>query len=189
MPAHSEAFIQDLVDEALHRTPSGGFPELERRHGLAPGTLFDWVDRYGPPPAPRPFDARHVWIGTTELDETTFLEYFDNDPSYWELEDDEIETATADVTGCGFSIDLRERYLYDEDLLQVMWRPHPVSIRELVDETTLRSEDCAAAIVRACADRGILTANAGFAYADPSQGVPDPARTYNGLVYLGLFED
>ncbi len=96
-------------------------------------------------------------------------------------------SAPADVTGCGFSIDLGERHLYDEDLLQVLWRPHPVAIRDLLAETTL-PESSIDAIVRACAERGIESANAGFAYADPTQSVSDTARLYNGAVYLGLYE-
>ncbi|PJJ65405.1 immunity 22 family protein [Compostimonas suwonensis] len=186
---HTEEFIRALVDEALNRTPPGGFPELEKRHGLRAGTLFDWVERYGPSLPPRPFSALHFWLGTSTLDEAAFGAYFDHDPAYWSLEVEEIESAPADVTGCGFSVDLGERFLYDDDLLQVMWRSEPVPVRELVDETTLSSDAAARLIVRECAARGILTANAGFVYADPAQEIRDPGRLYNGLQYIGLFEN
>ena len=185
---HTPEFIRDLVDEALHRTPSGGFPELEKLHGLKSGTLFDWVEQFGPPAPPRPFSSLHFWLGTSPLDAEAFSAYFDHDPAYWSLEIDEIESAVADVTGCGLSIDLGKRFLYDEDLLQVMWRPTPVPVRELVDETVLTSEASAEQIVRECEARGIVTANAGFVYADPTEVVRDPAKTYNGLAYIGLFE-
>lgn len=47
------AFRKALVDEALHRTPTGGFAELEKRHDLRPGTLFDWVGNWGQHRRPR----------------------------------------------------------------------------------------------------------------------------------------
>ncbi|MGW6378095.1 immunity 22 family protein [Rhodococcus sp. NPDC055112] len=186
---HSDEFIRAVVDEALHRTPPGGFPELEERRGLTPGTLFDWVEQYGPPSPPRPFSALHFWIGNTSLDEATFGSYFDHDAAYWSLDVEDIERATGDVTGCGFSADLGERFLYDDDLLQVIWMPTPVSVRDVVDESTLTSEESAERIVRVCAARDIISANAAFVYADPTQVIRDPAKTYNGLPYIGLLED
>ena len=189
MPEHSEAFQRALVDEALNRTPTGGFPELERRHGLKAGVLFDWVERFGQDAPPAPFAALHVWVGTTDLDEHEFSAYFDNDPSYWDLDEHELEAAPQDVTGCGFSIDLGERHLYDEDLLQVIWRPHAVAVRDLLAEAAMHSDETAEAIARACEARGIHEANAAFVYADPSQEVRAPEKAYNGLSYLGLYRD
>lgn len=69
---YSLAFRKALVDEALNRTPTGGFSELEKRHSLKPGTLFDWVTELGPTPPPEPFSALHFWIGNTPLVSTTF---------------------------------------------------------------------------------------------------------------------
>lgn len=105
------AFRQALVDEALHRTPKGGFPELEERHQLAPGTLFDWVKELGPAPPPTPFSALHFWLGNTPLDEATFYNYFAGKK-------------------CGFCKDLHTRYRYDEDLLLIIYLPEPVPVEK-----------------------------------------------------------
>ncbi|MGA1835902.1 immunity 22 family protein [Herbiconiux sp. 11R-BC] len=184
---HDDAVKRALVDEALNRTPPGGFPELERRHGLRAGSLFDWVAEHGGMDPPPP-SATHFWIGTTGLDEAAFCSYFDHDPAYWSLEVDEIERAPADVTGCAFSVDLGERFLYDEELLWVSWRPTTVPAGELIEESRPASEAVGRRIAEACAARGIATANAAFAYADPAQRIREPGALFNGLVYLGLFE-
>ncbi|WP_423605358.1 immunity 22 family protein [Sphingomonas sp. MS122] len=177
------------MDEALNRTPTGGFPELEQPHGLPAGTLFDWVEKFGPAPPPAPFSALHFWIGSTELDETQFGAYFDNPPSYWQLDVEDIEAVGSDVTGCGFCRDLGRKLLYDEDLLLVIWLEVPVPVEEIVAMSALASEDSARGVVAACAGRGIERANAMFVYADPTQEILDPARLFNGLSYVGLFTD
>lgn len=185
---YSEAFKRELVDEALNRTPPGGFPELEKRHGLKPGTLFDWVETLGPPPPPAPFSSLHLWIGTTPLSHADFGAYFDAADDYWSHEVEDIEAADTDLTGCGFCVDLGMRFLYDEDLLLVIRLETPVAVRELVEMSAIESEASVRAIVAACAERGIRTANAMFVYADPTQPVADAARPYNGLPYIGLFQ-
>ncbi len=185
-PQHDEAFIRALVDEALNRTPPGGFPELEKRHGLRAGTLFDWVSAYAPA-EPAPFSASHFWIGTTVQNEAAFAAYFDHDPAYWSLDDEQIEASATDVTGCGFTRDLGERYLYDPDLLQLIWRPDPVPARELIEESVPPSEAVAQRMLGACIARGVTTANAAFAYADPTQRIRNPLMLFNDLRYLGLF--
>ena len=184
---YSEDEIRRLVDEALHHTPRGGYPELEKREGLKPGTLFDWVDQYGPPRQPLPFESLHFWIGTADQGEDAFWRYFGHAENYWDLEVEEIEAATGDVTGCGFCIDAGLKFLYDEDLMQLIWFDEPVPVRQIVDESTLESEASAEHIVRLCEERGIRTANAGFVYADPLLEIADPARLYNGLPYIGRF--
>jgi hypothetical protein len=183
----TENDIRALVDEVLNRTPRGGFPEIERREGLKPGTLFDWVEQYGPPRPPLPFSALHFWIGNTPLPEHDFGTYFDYAENYWSHEVEDIEAAQEDMTGCGFCIDLNMRFLYDEDLLLVIWLAKPVPVAQLVAHSTLESDASAQAIVVACAQRGIHTANAMFVYADPAQVVADTEKRYNGLPYIGLF--
>lgn len=185
----TDDFKRALVDEALNRTPRGGFPELEKRHGLKAGTLFDWVDQLGPPAAPAPFSALHFWIGNTTLSDADFGAYFDAADDYWSREVEDIEASKADVTGCGLCIDLGMRFLYDEDLLLVIRLEEAVPVRELVEMSTLESDTSVLAIVSACAQRGMHTANAMFVYADPTEPVTDAAKRYNGLAYLGLFPD
>ena len=41
----------------------------------------------------------------------------------------------------------------------------------------------------ACETQGVHTANAMFVYADPTQSIPEPGKLYNGLPYIGLFDD
>lgn len=41
----------------------------------------------------------------------------------------------------------------------------------------------------ACETQGIHTANAMFVYADPTEPFTDPDKLYNGLSYIGLFDD
>ncbi|QXZ09507.1 immunity 22 family protein [Comamonas sp. Y33R10-2] len=186
---YSLAFRKALVDEALNRTPTGGFPELEKRHQLKPGTLFGWVDELGPTPPPAPFSALHFWIGNTTLNEEAFGQYFAYSDDYWALEVEDIESASHDVTGCGFCQDICSPYLYDEDLLLVIWLPQAVSIAEIVGHSTLASEESLAQIIQACASQGLHQANAMFVYADPTQLITAPDKRYNGLSYLGLFDD
>jgi len=184
---YSEAFKRELVDEALNRTPRGGFPELEKRHGLKPGTLFDWVETLGPPPPPAPFSSLHFWIGTTSLSDADFGAYFDAADEYWSHEVEDIEAADTDLTGCGLCVDLGMRFLYDEDLLLVIRLETPVPVRELAEMSTIESDASLQAIVAVCAERGIQSANAMFVYADPAEPVRDTAKLYNGLPYIGLF--
>ncbi|NMM91358.1 hypothetical protein B2J88_44855 [Rhodococcus sp. SRB_17] len=181
-PRHSEEYKRHLVDEAFNRTPPGGFPEIERREGLTSGTLFDWVDTYGPPKPPAPFSALHFWIGTTEQTEAEFFAYFDVPDAYWKDED-----VSAIDAGVGFNIDLDEAYAYDDDLLLSIHDDVPMLVAELIAQSTLESDASAAAIVKACAARGIHTANAMFVYADPTQSIQDTTKLYNHLPYIGLF--
>lgn len=184
----TDDFKRQLVDEALNRTPSGGFPELEARHGLKPGTLFDWVDTFGPSSAPAPFSALHFWVGTTAMSDEDFAAYFEPAAGYWSHEVEDIEASDTDVTGCGFCIDMGMRFLHDEDLMLVIRLDAPVAVSELVAMSTLESDDAVRAVVAACAAQGICTANAMFVYADPTQAVVDAKKRYNGLPYVGLFE-
>lgn len=185
---HSDDFKRQLVDEALNRTPRGGFPELEARHGLKPGTLFDWVETYGPPRPPAPFSALHFWIGTTAMSDADFGAYFDAADNYWSHEIEDIEASDADLTGCGFCVDLGMRFLYDEDLLLVIRLDAPIAVSELVTMSTLDSDKSVQAVVAACAGQRIHTANAMFVYADPTQAVANTTRLYNGVPYIGLFQ-
>lgn len=185
--AHPEAFRRELVDEAMNRTPIGGFPELEKRHGLRPGTLFDWVEELGAGLPPLPFSAQHFWIGVTPLDADEFHRYFDNNPGYWDIDQEQLEQASHDLTGCGFCRDLGRKYLYDEDLLLVAHEPAAVPVADMVRNAAPDSEASLAAIASECAARGITTANAMFVYSDPGEDIRNKERLYNGLPYVGLF--
>lgn len=183
-PQPTEDYQRALVDEALNRTPPGGFPEIEQREELAPGTLFDWVGTYGPRKPPAPFSALLFWIGTTQKTEAEFHSYFEVPASYWDDED----TSAIDA-GVGFNIDLDDEQVYDECLLLSIHHNIPRPVADLIAESTLESDSSARAIVRECANRGIHTANAMFVYADPAQTVVNTTKLYNQLSYIGLFAD
>lgn len=186
---YSLEFRLALVNEALNRTPSGGFPELEKRHGLKPGTLFDWVKTLGPTPPPLPFSAQHFWIGNTHQNPEAFGKYFEHSDSYWQLEVEDIEDASDDVTGCGFCQDTGRKFLYDEDLMLVIFEANALPVQELIQMSVLESEKSMAAIVAACAQRGITQANAMFVYSDPTEQIRETDKLYNGLAYIGLFSN
>ena len=40
-----------------------------------------------------------------------------------------------------------------------------------------------------CETQGVHTANAMFVYVDPTEPITDPDKLYNGLSYIGLFDD
>ena len=183
---YSEEFKRQVVAEAL--TSARGFPAVAEQHGLAPGLVFEWVDRYGPPRPPAPFSALHVWVGQTPADRDAFLSYFAHADDYWEVWED-TEDDDGDVTGCAFCVDLGEKHLYDEDLLLAFHSPSPIALEQLMDELAFNTAAAEDAVIQACQRRGIDKANAAFTYADPTQVVSDSDKTYNGLIYLGLFQD
>lgn len=71
----------------------------------------------------------------------------------------------------------------------MIWLPAPVPIAELARHSTLDSGTSLALIVKACEAQGMQTANAMFAYADPTEFIAEPDKLYNGLSYIGLFDD
>ncbi|MEG2806144.1 immunity 22 family protein [Stenotrophomonas sp.] len=182
-PAYTDAFMRQVAHEAYAQTPPGGIAEVAARHGVDAAEVSQWLQRWFPP-APAPYSAVHVWLGDGGADETRFHAYFEASPAYWEVEDP--SQAALSVTGCGFSIDLGERHLYDGDLFGVDWRPAPVPAAELFDGWPLEA-DTEAAIVQAADAAGLQTASAMFLYFDPGQCVREPDKRYNGLRYLGLF--
>lgn len=54
-------------------------------------------------------------------------------------------------------------------------------VQELVQMSTLGSDESLAAIVAACAQRGITQANAMFVYADPTEQIAQKDKLYNGI--------
>lgn len=71
----------------------------------------------------------------------------------------------------------------------LIWLPEHVPVAALVRHSTLDSDASLPLIVQACKTRGIHTANAMFVYADPTEPITDPDKLYNGLSYIGLFDD
>lgn len=132
------------------------------------------------------WEGVHVWIGITNRKEADLISYFSEADEYWSVEDP--SEAADDVTGCGFSIDLGERYLYDDDLLSWEFSQELLSVRDMIEGWPL-CEAAEEAILRACAARAITHCNALFLYFDPDQKVRDPLKLYCGLPYLGLFDN
>lgn len=184
---HSEAFRRHLVHEALNRTPSGGFSVLEKRHKLRSGTLFDWVAEFSTDLVPTAFSAQHVWIGNSATNTQEFNRYFDYDANYWNIDEDLLENAKQDLTGCRFCQEIGSRNLYDEDLLLVVHKSKPMAVPDLLRLGALTSDTAFAAVLEACSRHNITAANAMFIYSDPLLSIADIHKRYNGLHYMGLF--
>lgn len=116
-----------------------------------------------------------------------FNRYFDHDPRYWDVDEDRLEQASEDLTGCRFCQDIGSRYLYDEDLLLVVHKSKPLAVADLIGLGAFTSDTTAAAVIEACVRHGITAANAMFVYADAALQVTDVHKRYNGLPYIGMF--
>jgi len=133
----------------------------------------------------------HVWIGTTALEEDEYRSYFRLDsPGQGDYDDPNRKR-------CGFCLDLGiDRY--DEDFICIA----PLLAAEedaesLLKKTPIRYEEICRARQR-CTELGIEKANAVFCYSVPKDDDPyllvididpRPDKVYNGLTYLGAFEE
>ena len=119
----------------------------------------------------------HVWLGITAHTPEEFWQYF------------EINHADREA-GRGASLFDREVGIgwYDDDLIGVYHFGRAVSLEAAVDELPTL-QDTIAAVLGRCAELNIGQANALFYYQDADLHVADTLRLYNGLRYLGVFED
>ena len=93
-------------------------------------------------------------------------------------------------TGCGFCQDLGMKFLFDDDLLLVICLEKPVPVEEIGGDEHPAVEGLDARPSSPLAlNAAWHEANAMFVYADPTQAVPDPAKLFNGLPYIGLFTE
>ena len=124
----------------------------------------------------------HIWVGTTTQSEEEYRKYFElvypidiDDPNY---------------KVCGFCKDIN-RDAYDEDMILInpLYESEQPIITMLDDASlALGAYD---AVISKCAKLGIERGNAIFTYTDyPSEDIkPSDKIMYNGLHYIGLFDD
>lgn len=184
---YSNEFKKTVATEAYSATPRGGYPEVAEKYNIQVELVFDWVKLFFPP-TPSPFSAQHVWIGTSEKSENDFHRYFNYADDYYAKVEGGIECSPQD-TGCAFCIDLNSNYLYDGDFLFYFYSAYLIPSEEIIKELPLSTKSCRENILIACLNLGIKTANAIFSYADPSTTIENKSKPYNGLIYLGLFQD
>jgi hypothetical protein len=118
----------------------------------------------------------HIWAGVTSQSTEDFQQYF------------EINTVDRDA-GIGasqFDKDVNMNW-YDDDLIGVYYSDAddldtaldmlPVSVNAL-------------AVIRAtCIEKGVNKANALFYYEDAELEIKDRDKKYNGLTYIGVFDN
>jgi hypothetical protein len=119
----------------------------------------------------------HVWLGTTAASRASFARYFEVNPANRERE----------VGASGFDQDLHTRW-YDEDLIGVYYSEATSSLEAVLEEIPT-SPATIEAIRARCAALGITQANALFYYEDAELIIAEPNKTYNGLPYVGSFDN
>ena len=119
----------------------------------------------------------HVWVGMTSDSLERYSRYF---------EIDHTERA-AQRPASPFDTDLGTLW-YDDDLIGVYYFEEPRPIDQAMDGLPV-SPDVLGVISRKCLELNIGEANAVFYYTDATLIVTDPLKTYNGLNYLGAFDN
>ena len=119
----------------------------------------------------------HVWLGVTAHTPEEFSQYF------------QINHADREA-GRGASLFDRDvgTGWYDDDLIGVCRFAQAISLEAAADELPT-SPEVIAAVLRRCSELHITQANALFYSQDADLHIADTLRLYNGLPYLGVFED
>lgn len=119
----------------------------------------------------------HVWLGLTSQSRAEFARYF--------------ELSEADrVQGRGasqFDKDLQIKW-YDDDLIGVYYNDADDRLAAALDEVPTSPQAIEQMQAR-CAALGFTRANALFYYEDAGLTVAAPDKHYNGLTYLGSFDN
>ncbi len=119
----------------------------------------------------------HVWAGMTSDSLERYSRYF---------QIDHAERALHRPASL-FDTDLHT-FWYDDDLIGVCYFEEPRPIEQALDELPV-SPEALDVILQRCLKMEIGAANALFYYTDATLVVADPLKTYNGLPYLGVFEN
>jgi hypothetical protein len=119
----------------------------------------------------------HIWVGLSRLSQADFYRYFEINPV--EREAGRGASQFDKETG---------QLWYDDDWIGTYFDEQQDDLNTALDELPV-SEELLTAVAARCAELGIVKANALFYYQDEDLTIPDPARPYNGLTYLGAFED
>ena len=118
----------------------------------------------------------HVWAGTTPDSLEIYSRYF---------EVDQVQRALHRPAS-PFDTDLGT-FWYDDDLIGVCCFEEPRPIGQAVDELPVLP-DILDVVLRKCLELNIGEVNALFYYTDATLNV-DPLSIYNGLTYLGVFDN
>ncbi|RZJ94242.1 MAG: hypothetical protein EOO60_03480 [Hymenobacter sp.] len=118
-----------------------------------------------------------LWMGTSTQTVAAFTQYFN------------VKSGNRDsvVKATQFDKDLNIDW-YDDDLIGVYYKEDNEDLEAALDE--IPTTDKALDQIRAkCAEIGITKANAMFYYKDADLQVAEPSKLYNGLAYLGAFDN
>ena len=118
----------------------------------------------------------HVWAGVTFQSVEEFEQYF------------EINTVDRDA-GIGASQFDKDTSMnwYDDDLIGVYYSDAD-DLDKALDVLPV-SVNTVLAIRATCIERGIAKANALFYYEDAELEINDLSKKYNGLTYIGVFDN
>jgi hypothetical protein len=119
----------------------------------------------------------HVWIGVSPKSREEFSQYF-----IINLEDRAAEIGTSQ-----FGKDVNIQW-YDDDLIGVYYNEANTALEEAVEEIPT-SPNSIQEIRERCAELNINKANAMFYYEDAELRIIQPKEKYNGLTYLGVFNN
>ncbi|MBO2013014.1 immunity 22 family protein [Siccationidurans soli] len=119
----------------------------------------------------------HVWIGYSLKSSDEFYEYFSIDEADKE----------AGIGASQFDKDLHMHW-YDDDLIGIYFSEVNNSLDTALDE--IATSPATIDDIRAkCSELGITEANAMFYYMNSELEVSDNSKKYNGLTYLGIFDN
>ena len=123
-------------------------------------------------------DAIHIWIGYSSKSEAEFFQYF------------AINTADRDAgTGASqFDKDIGIRW-YDDDLIGIYFKESSTGLADAIAELPLASAAVEQLVLSKCWELKIDVANALFYYTDADLAIADSKKKYNGLTYLGAFDN
>lgn len=119
----------------------------------------------------------HVWVGLNEESEESFAAYF-------EINEEDKE---AGVGASQFDKDLGTSW-YDDDLIGSYYTDESEDLEQILDELPVLP-DTLELINGACQQLKIEKANAIFYYEDAELEVKDTEKKYNGLTYIGVFDN
>lgn len=111
----------------------------------------------------------HIWIGTFSKSEEEYDNYFNQENSQCQF--------CADF-------DIEE---YDEDFIGIIpLFKEKISVQSLLDEVPIDEEDIPKAL-KTCEKKNIKNGNAIFYLTDSSVSIKDTEKSYNELIYIGMY--
>lgn len=119
----------------------------------------------------------HVWIGHTEKSSDEFYNYFKVNE----------EDKNLGIGASQFDKDLGINW-YNDDFIGTFYNTDSTDLEVLLDEIPT-SPDSLSKIEKKCLDKKLYQVNAMFYYEDSELIVKDIDKLYNGLQYIGCFDN